>query len=89
MGLLINFDVMKKGIFTFGLMLFLSLLTVVSGAQCAMCKANAESAAENVDKGIGESLNSGIVYLMGIPYFLLATVAIIFFRKKIAAFFKG
>ncbi len=86
---MINFDVMKKAIYSFGITVFLSLITLVSDAQCAMCKANAESASENVDKGIGESLNSGIVYLMGIPYFLLATVAIIFFRKKIAAFFKG
>jgi hypothetical protein len=86
---MINFDVMKKAIYSFGITVFLSLMAIVSDAQCAMCKANAENASENVDKGIGESLNSGIVYLMGIPYFLLATVAIIFFRKKIAAFFKG
>jgi hypothetical protein len=80
---------MKKAIYSFGILVILSLFSLISNAQCAMCKANAESASENVDKGIGESLNSGIVYLMGIPYFLLATVAIIFFRKKIAAFFKG
>jgi hypothetical protein len=56
-------------------------------AQCAMCRATAESASDHVDKGIGASLNSGIVYLMVLPYILLATVAIIFFRKKIQAFF--
>lgn len=84
-----NFDVMKKAMYSLGITFFLSVITLGLEAQCAMCKANAESASENVDKGIGESLNSGIVYLMGIPYFLLATVAIIFFRKKIAAFFKG
>ena len=84
-----NFVAMKKAIYSLGIAVVLLLISVVSEAQCAMCKANAESASENVDKGIGESLNSGIVYLMGIPYFLLATVAIIFFRKKIAAFFKG
>jgi hypothetical protein len=58
-------------------------------AQCAMCKATAESATENVDKGIGEGLNAGIVYLMMIPYVLLATVALVFFRKKIMAFFRS
>ena len=52
-------------------------------AQCAMCKATAESATENVDKGIGEGLNAGIIYLMLIPYVLLASVALVFFRKKI------
>lgn len=80
---------MKKAIFRIVLALIAVVISITTEAQCAMCKANAESASENVDKGIGESLNSGIVYLMGIPYFLLATVAIIFFRKKIAAFFKG
>jgi hypothetical protein len=54
-----------------------------------MCKATAESATENVDKGIGEGLNAGIVYLMLIPYVLLATVALVFFRKKIMAIFRG
>lgn len=72
------------------LVLILSLaISVSSFAQCAMCRANAESASQHVDKGIGESLNSGILYLMGIPYVLLMTVGIVFFRKRIAAFFKG
>jgi hypothetical protein len=63
--------------------------TVNAIAQCAMCKATAESATEHVDKGIGEGLNTGIVYLMLVPYILLATVALVFFRKKIFAVFKG
>jgi hypothetical protein len=62
--------------------------SVLSSAQCAMCRATAETATENVDKGIGEGLNSGILYLMGAPYILLAVVGVIFFRKKIAALFK-
>jgi hypothetical protein len=61
---------------------------LLSNAQCAMCRATAENASENVDKGIGEGLNSGILYLMGAPYILLAVVGVIFFRKKIAALFK-
>jgi hypothetical protein len=72
--------------------LFVVLIVVASNvidAQCAMCKATAESATENVDKGIGEGLNAGIVYLMLIPYVLLATVGLVFFRKKITALFRG
>jgi len=61
----------------------------ISLAQCAMCKATAESATENIDKGIGEGLNAGIIYLMVIPYVLIATVALVFFRKKIMAFFRS
>jgi hypothetical protein len=68
---------------------FLFLVSIAMTAQCAMCKATAESATENVDKGIGEGLNAGIVYLMLVPYVLLATVALVFFRKKIVALFRG
>jgi hypothetical protein len=67
----------------------LFLVSIAMTAQCAMCKATAESATENVDKGIGEGLNAGIVYLMLVPYVLLATVALVFFRKKIVALFRG
>jgi hypothetical protein len=75
----------QKIIFS-GLLMFFSLENF---AQCAMCRATAESATESVDKGIGEGLNSGILYLMGVPYLLLLTVGVIFFRKKIVAIFKS
>lgn len=75
------------------LLLVLTLLLVLPAhdgyAQCAMCKATAESATENVNKGIGEGLNSGIVYLMMVPYLLLGSVAFVFFRKKIVNFLKS
>jgi hypothetical protein len=64
-------------------------MSIGTWAQCAMCRATAETATENVDKGIGEGLNSGIVYLMGIPYALLTIAALVFFRKRILAFFKA
>ena len=76
-------------------MKYLFLVTVLfvfsmgASAQCAMCKATAESATEHVDKGIGEGLNAGIVYLMLAPYVLLATIALVFFRKKIIAVFRS
>jgi hypothetical protein len=69
--------------------LVMMVLQVAMGAQCAMCRASAESASQNDNPGIGEGLNSGIVYLMGIPYILMAVVGIVFFRKKIAALFKS
>lgn len=68
--------------------LFVFLLADFADAQCAMCRATAETASKQ-NTGIGEGLNSGIVYLMLVPYVLLATVAFVFFRKKIGAFFKA
>ncbi len=73
-------------------MLALMFLFILCGiemiGQCAMCKATAESATEHVNKGIGEGLNAGIVYLMMVPYLILAAVAGIFFKKNIITFFK-
>lgn len=73
--------------------LTLSALSVIfsftASAQCAMCRATAESASQNSGGSIAEGLNSGIVYLMLIPYVLLTVVVLVFFRKKIINFFKA
>jgi amino acid transporter len=73
--------------------LILSVFTVIvsltASAQCAMCRATAESASQNSGGNIAEGLNSGIVYLMLIPYILLTVVVLVFFRNKIINFFKA
>ncbi len=68
---------------------FLLALNLSSFAQCAMCKATAETANQNTSGSLAEGLNTGIVYLMLIPYTLLAIIAVVFFRKRIANFFKA
>jgi hypothetical protein len=80
---------MKNSLNHFFLLSMLFIFSVGASAQCAMCKATAESATEHVDKGIGEGLNAGIVYLMLAPYVLLGTIALVFFRKKIIAVFRS
>lgn len=80
---------MSKAVKTAASLFVLAIFQAAANAQCAMCRATAETATENVDKGIGEGLNSGIVYLMGIPYLLLTLGAVVFYRKKIIAFFRG
>ncbi|MFK7747311.1 MAG: hypothetical protein AB8B65_02865 [Kordia sp.] len=58
---------MKK---KYGILLILFFLCVLpSEAQCAMCRAVLESE-ENVSQAKG--VNNGIVYLMAIPYILVA-----------------
>jgi len=76
-------------------LILLLLLTVTflgpaeATAQCAMCKAVAENAQGDSGYGIANGLNNGIVFLMGIPYLLLATLAIVFFRKQIGGFWRS
>lgn len=51
-------------------------------AQCSMCGAVASS---NIDAGgdTGKGLNTGILYLMALPYILVGGITVIFFRKQI------
>jgi hypothetical protein len=72
--------------------LILTLMVLSSGesvAQCAMCKAVAENAQDEAGYGLANGLNNGIIYLMGIPYLLLATLFIVFFRKQIGGFWRS
>lgn len=53
-------------------------------AQCAMCKQAAESSLKNDPKSLARSLNSGILYLMAVPYLMICFI----FRKQIASLFR-
>lgn len=67
----------KKTTIVFLLFFMFILISIDIDAQCAMCKLNAESAA-NEKSGFAEGLNNGILYLMGIPYILLLTGIAVF-----------
>jgi hypothetical protein len=74
-------------------LLFLSVLLVLVfcldvQAQCAMCKAVAEDATSEANGGVANGLNKGILYIMAVPYVLILTAGLVFFRKKIGGFFK-
>lgn len=62
------------------LMALLVLATSNADAQCVMCKAVAEDSA--ADGSLGRGLNSGILYLMAIPYAIMAFFAWFVFRKR-------
>ncbi|RYC50480.1 hypothetical protein [Flagellimonas olearia] len=60
------------------LLLVLLILPNVAEAQCAMCRAVVESEA---DGKTAEGINNGIVYLMAIPYVLVAGLGYFVYRK--------
>lgn len=70
-----------KSIFVFCFLFFLSFIIV--NAQCAMCRAVLES---EEGQSTAEGVNNGIMYLMSIPYILVAGFGFIiywkFFRTK-------
>ncbi len=57
-------------------------------AQCGMCKAVAENSLDDNGYGTAAGLNNGIVFLMGIPYVLLAILILVFFKKRFFGFWK-
>lgn len=70
----------KKNATLFFTVLFILLLVypLPYSAQCAMCKAAAESDLENNPNSIARGLNKGIIFLMAIPYLILFAI----FRKE-------
>lgn len=76
---------MKKAkIISFLILMLLLINNAAVFAQCAMCKTTATSDLESGGT-IGTGLNSGIFYLMSIPYLILMLGGYFFFRKSIDA----
>jgi heme/copper-type cytochrome/quinol oxidase subunit 2 len=63
------------------LVLFSLFYPLFSYSQCAMCRAALESSENNAQ---AEALNDGIVFLMVIPYVLVALVAFAVYKIKYA-----
>ena len=62
-------------------LLLMSLPTSDILAQCPMCRAAAET---NLAQGgtEGKGLNKGILYMLSLPYLLVATIGFIWWRNK-------
>ncbi len=69
---------MQKWIY---IVILLILFPLTGEAQCAMCKAIAESSQAG-GSSIADGLNGGIVYLMAFPYLLMAGVGYAIYRSK-------
>lgn len=74
---------MKKSIYI-GVTIAIAMIVFspsLADAQCAMCNATASTATEN-NKESALALNSGILFLMAIPYLLLMTLLGIWLRFR-------
>ena len=60
-------------------LLFTCFFLLEGNAQCAMCRASLQNEA---NKSVAEGVNDGIVYLMAIPYILVAGVFFAVWRLK-------
>jgi hypothetical protein len=75
---------MNRGRIACILLVFLILASQGLDAQCAMCKSAAESNLRNDPNSLARSLNSGILYLMAVPYLMILFI----FRKQIAGLWR-
>ena len=51
-------------------------------AQCAMCRGTVESTVSNGRSVIASELNFGILYLLVIPYLIVATIGYLWYRNS-------
>jgi len=72
---------MKKKVFLILVLLSFAIASpVFVSAQCAMCTINAEQGVKNGNTQAA-GLNTGVVYLLVIPYILATAVGIIWYKK--------
>lgn len=51
-------------------------------AQCAMCRVSVENNIAAGETSLGSGLNTGILYLMIMPYLMLAVIAYFWFKQS-------
>ncbi len=67
--------------------LFLSLLTLLTSssllsAQCAMCRTQLENNVSNGDPGIAAGINTGILYLLIMPYIAIMVLGYFWYKSS-------
>ncbi|MBC3785472.1 hypothetical protein [Spirosoma utsteinense] len=66
------------------LLVVIALLTLAPDlmAQCAMCRGTVESTVSDGRSVIASELNFGILYLLVIPYLIVATIGYLWYRNS-------
>ncbi|MEH0155335.1 hypothetical protein V6R21_14410 [Limibacter armeniacum] len=63
-------------------LLFVVAFSQQAMAQCAMCRATVENNISTGESSIGAGLNTGILYLMILPYILIALVGYFWYKNS-------
>ncbi|MBC6109074.1 hypothetical protein ACFOG5_12865 [Pedobacter fastidiosus] len=70
----------KKIIFVLFLFALTFAISPNVNAQCAMCSINAEQGVKNGNT-VSAGLNTGVLYLLAIPYIMAMVVGVIWYKK--------
>lgn len=62
-------------------LLFLMFAVADAAAQCAMCRTSLENNFSNGNPGIAAGINTGILYLLVLPYLAVITIAWFWYKS--------
>lgn len=60
----------------------LVLTAAESFAQCAMCRTQLENNFSNGNPGIGAGINTGILYLLALPYLIVIVLGYLWYKTS-------
>lgn len=64
------------------LLIFLVITAVVDvAAQCAMCRSTLENNFSNGDPGLAAGINTGILYLLALPYLAVMLIGYLWYKS--------
>ena len=65
------------------LSLFFLISLAINGvmAQCAMCRSTLENNFSNGDPGIAAGINTGILYLLALPYLAVVVIGFLWYKS--------
>lgn len=64
------------------LICFFLFLSVGVFAQCAMCRTQLENNVSNGDPGIAAGINTGILYLLSMPYLIIMVLGYFWYKSS-------
>jgi hypothetical protein len=64
------------------MIMLLAAITPDLMAQCAMCRGTVESTVSNGRSVVASQLNLGIVYLLMVPYLIVASIGYLWYRNS-------
>jgi len=62
--------------------LLLVATPVISFAQCAMCRTQLENNVSNGEAGIAAGINTGILYLLSMPYLIVLVLGYFWYKTS-------
>lgn len=61
---------------------FFAVMVANASAQCAMCRSTLENNFSNGDPGIAAGINTGILYLLMLPYVAVIVIGILWYKTS-------